>query len=69
MEPNSFGVRKGRAAPFSLRGEWSPEAGRGDSKHPSLPLAQRSVTGGDDFYKSYKPVPRDRSLHKKQLFL
>jgi len=23
-----------------LRGEWSPEVGRGDSKHPSLPLAR-----------------------------
>jgi len=23
-----------------LRGEWSPEVGRGESKHPSLPLAR-----------------------------
>ena len=23
-----------------MRGEWSPEVGRGDSKHPSLPLAR-----------------------------
>ena len=37
---------QGRAAPFSLRGGWSPEAGRGESKHPSLPLAQRSVPSG-----------------------
>jgi len=26
-----------------LRGGWSPEVGRGESEHPSLPLAQRSV--------------------------
>ena len=32
--------RSGRAALNSLRGEWSPEVGRGDSKHPSLPLAR-----------------------------
>ena len=25
--------------------------GGGDSKHPSLPLAQRSVTDGEEFYK------------------
>ena len=30
----------GRATLNSLRGEWSPEVGRGDSKHPSLPLAR-----------------------------
>ena len=23
-----------------MRGEWSPEVGRGESKHPSLPLAR-----------------------------
>ena len=27
----------------ALRGGWSPEVGRGESEHPSLPLAQRSV--------------------------
>ena len=31
---------QGRAALNSLRGEWSPEVGRGESKHPSLPLAR-----------------------------
>ncbi len=30
-------------AVVALRGGWSPEEGRGESKHPSLPLAQRSV--------------------------
>ena len=30
-------------AVVALRGGWSPEVGRGDSEHPSLPLAQRSV--------------------------
>ena len=30
-------------AVVALRGGWSPEAGRGESEHPSLPLAQRSV--------------------------
>ena len=44
-------------AVVALRGGWSPEVGRGDSKHPSLPLAQRSVPGGDDFYKSYEACP------------
>ena len=30
-------------AVVALRGGWSPEVGRGESEHPSLPLAQRSV--------------------------
>ena len=32
-----------RSSSLLLRGGWSPEVGRGDSEHPSLPLAQRSV--------------------------
>ena len=35
-----FGIVKGEEPLNSLRGEWSPEVGRGDSKHPSLPLAR-----------------------------
>ncbi|MBS6541922.1 MAG: hypothetical protein KH336_10075, partial [Faecalibacterium prausnitzii] len=35
-----------------LRGEWSPEVGRGDSKHPSLPLARAER----------KPFDRKRKL-------
>ena len=30
--------------------------------------AKENIPGGEEFYKSLKPVPRDRSLHKKQLF-
>ena len=32
-----------RSSSLLLRGGWSPEVGRGESEHPSLPLAQRSV--------------------------
>ena len=35
-----FGIVKGEEPLNSLRGEWSPEVGRGESKHPSLPLAR-----------------------------
>ena len=35
-----------------MRGEWSPEVGRGDSKHPSLPLARAER----------KPLDRKRKL-------
>ncbi len=31
------------SSPWPLRGGWSPEVGRGESEHPSLSLAQRSV--------------------------
>ena len=32
-----------RSSSLLLRGGWSPEVGRRESEHPSLPLAQRSV--------------------------
>ena len=35
-----FGFVKGQQPLNSLWGEWSPEVGRGESKHPSLPLAR-----------------------------
>ncbi|MBS5513567.1 MAG: hypothetical protein KHX18_08205, partial [Faecalibacterium prausnitzii] len=45
------------AALNSLRGEWSPEVGRGDSKHPSLPLARAERK---PFDRKRKPAPRHR---------
>ena len=56
-----FGLRphlwncSGRVALNSLRGEWSPEVGRGDSKHPSLPLARAERKPLDQ---KKKPAPR-----------
>ena len=38
-----------------MRGEWSPEVGRGDSKHPSLPLARAERKPLDQ---KKKPAPR-----------
>ena len=38
-----------------MRGEWSPEVGRGESKHPSLPLARAERK---PFDQKKKPVPR-----------
>ena len=35
-----------------MRGEWSPEVGRGESKHPSLPLARAER----------KPLDRKKNL-------
>ena len=46
---------QGRVALNSLRGEWSPEVGRGDSKHPSLPLARAERKPLDQ---KEKPAPR-----------
>ncbi len=40
-----------------MRGEWSPEVGRGDSKHPSLPLARAERKPLDQ---KKKPAPRHR---------
>jgi len=40
-----------------LRGEWSPEVGRGDSKHPSLSLARAERKPLDQ---KKKPAPRHR---------
>ncbi|MBS6621640.1 MAG: hypothetical protein KH315_05685, partial [Faecalibacterium prausnitzii] len=45
-----------RAALNSLRGEWSPEVGRGDSKHPSLSLARAERK--EPFDRKKKPAPR-----------
>ena len=36
-----------------MRGEWSPEVGRGESKHPSLPLARAER----------KPLDRKKKLN------
>ena len=38
-----------------MRGEWSPEVGRGESKHPSLPLARAERKLLDQ---KKKPAPR-----------
>jgi hypothetical protein len=48
-----------------LRGEWSPEVGRGDSKHPSLPLARAERK---PFDRKRKPAPRTgaRTSSKKK---
>ncbi len=40
-----------------MRGEWSPEVGRGESKHPSLPLARAERKPLDQ---KQKPAPRHR---------
>ena len=47
-----------------MRGEWSPEVGRGDSKHPSLPLARAERKPLDQ---KKKPAPRCQreSPHKR----
>ena len=39
------------------RGEGCPEGERGESKHPSHPLAQRSDPGGDAACKSHRACP------------
>ena len=38
-----------------MRGEWSPEVGRGESKHPSLPLARAER----------KPLDRKKKLNPR----
>ena len=44
------------------RGEGCPEGERGESKHPSHPLAQRSDPGGMHLAKGIRPAPRDHPL-------
>ena len=39
---SSLGLSRA-SSPWPVAGGWSPEVGRGESEHPSLPLAQRSV--------------------------
>ena len=50
-----FGFVKGQQPLNSLWGEWSPEVGRGESKHPSLPLARAERKPFDH---KRKPAPR-----------
>ena len=66
LEPTALGSGKGRAAPFSLRGEGCPEGERGESKHPAHPLAQRNDPAEMHPAKAFKPNPRDCALHGKQ---
>ena len=40
---SSLGLSRA-SSPWPVAGGWSPEVGRGESEHPSLPLAQRSVS-------------------------
>ena len=47
-----------RSSSLLLRGGWSPEVGRGESEHPSLPLAQRSVPAR---LRQAKTFPAERS--------
>ena len=57
-----FGVERGEQ-PLLVRREWSPEDERGASKRPSCPLAQRSVTGGDEANKKpLKLAPLENAL-------
>ena len=44
-----------------MRGEWSPEVGRGDSKHPSLPLARAERKPFD----RKKNIPRATSARNR----
>ena len=57
--------REGRAALNSLRREWSPEVGRGESKHPSLPLA-RAERKPLDQKKKHPPRYQRENLLKKR---
>ena len=50
-----------RSSSLLLRGGWSPEVGRGESEHPSLPLAQRSVPAR---LRQAKTSPAERDAFK-----
>ena len=54
------------AAHNSLRGEWSPEIGRGDSKHPSLPLARAERKPLDQKKKTAPRHQRENLLKENQ---
>jgi len=49
-----------------LRGEWSPEVGRGDSKHPSLPLARAERKPLDQKKKTAPRHQRENLLKENQ---
>ena len=51
-----------------MRGEWSPEVGRGESKHPSLPLA-RAERKPFDRKKKHPPRYQRALLLKETLAL
>ena len=48
-----------------MRGEWSPEVGRGDSKHPSLPLARAERKPFDRKRKHPPRYQRENQLKEK----
>ena len=48
-----------------MRGEWGPEVGRGDSKHPSLPLARAERKPLDQKKKHPPRHQRENQLKEK----
>ena len=49
-----------------MRGEWSPEVGRGESKHPSLPLARAERKPLDQKKKTAPRHQRENLLKENQ---
>ena len=52
-----------------MRGEWSPEVGRGESKHPSLPLARAERKPLDQKKKHPPRHQRENLLKENQALL